>query len=100
MANVPIVPEVDPPEELFSVDPKKCIGLKISPDKLNHIRKERLKSLGLNDKAIYANINRIKEELEYFEKIVDRIGRQVVDVSNKAVEETANIIHHLKTKGR
>ncbi len=74
--------------------------LKISPDKLNHIRKERLKSLGLNDKAIYANINRIKEELEYFEKIVDRIGRQVVDVSNKAVEETANIIHHLKTKGR
>ncbi|MCM3446786.1 pyruvate, water dikinase regulatory protein [Bacillus velezensis] len=100
VANVPIVPEVDPPEELFSVDPKKCIGLKISPDKLNHIRKERLKSLGLNDKAIYANINRIKEELEYFEKIVDRIGCQVVDVSNKAVEETANIIHHLKTKGR
>nr|MDH3084147.1 kinase/pyrophosphorylase [Bacillus subtilis] len=98
VANVPIVPEVDPPEELFNVDPKKCIGLKISPDKLNHIRKERLKSLGLNDKAIYANINRIKEELEYFEKIVDRIGRQVVDVSNKAVEETANIIHHLKTK--
>lgn len=98
VANVPIVPEVDPPEELFNVDPKKCIGLKISPDKLNHIRKERLKSLGLNDKAIYANINRIKEELEYFEKIVDRIGCQVVDVSNKAVEETANIIHHLKTK--
>ncbi|MEH7661908.1 kinase/pyrophosphorylase, partial [Bacillus velezensis] len=65
VANVPIVPEVDPPEELFSVDPKKCIGLKISPDKLNHIRKERLKSLGLNDKAIYANINRIKESLEY-----------------------------------
>ncbi|MBD4894622.1 kinase/pyrophosphorylase, partial [Xanthomonas citri pv. citri] len=51
VANVPIVPEVDPPEELFNVDPKKCIGLKISPDKLNHIRKERLKSLGLNDKA-------------------------------------------------
>ncbi|MCY8721098.1 kinase/pyrophosphorylase, partial [Bacillus sp. S10C12M] len=55
---------------------------------------------GLNDKAIYANINRIKEELEYFEKIVDRIGCQVVDVSNKAVEETANIIHHLKTKNK
>ncbi|MBD5024575.1 kinase/pyrophosphorylase, partial [Xanthomonas citri pv. citri] len=29
VANVPIVPEVDPPEELFNVDPKKCIGLKI-----------------------------------------------------------------------
>ena len=35
VANVPIVPEVDPPEELFSVNPAKCIGLKISPEKLS-----------------------------------------------------------------
>lgn len=98
VANVPIVPEVDPPEELYRVDPSKCIGLKISPDKLNNIRKERLKSLGLNDKAIYANMNRIKEELEYFEKIVMRIGCEVVDVSNKAVEETANIISGMMKK--
>ncbi len=46
VANVPLVPEVDPPEELFMVSPKKCFGLKISPEKLNTIRRERLKSLG------------------------------------------------------
>lgn len=92
VANVPIVPEVDPPEELFQVSPEKCIGLTISPEKLNDIRKERLKSLGLNDKAIYANIGRIKEELEFFQGIVDKIGCEVVDVSNRAVEETAGII--------
>ncbi|AQX53710.1 pyruvate, water dikinase regulatory protein [Priestia flexa] len=92
VANVPIVPEVDPPEELFHVSPKKCIGLMISPDKLNDIRKERLKSLGLNDQAIYANIERIKEELDFFQGIVDKIGCEVVDVSNRAVEETAGII--------
>ncbi|MBE2974812.1 pyruvate, water dikinase regulatory protein [Priestia megaterium] len=92
VANVPIVPEVDPPEELFDVSPEKCIGLTISPEKLNDIRKERLKSLGLNDKAIYANIGRIKEELEFFQGIVDKIGCEVVDVSNRAVEETAGII--------
>ncbi|MCY9016296.1 kinase/pyrophosphorylase [Priestia megaterium] len=92
VANVPIVPEVDPPEELFGVSPEKCIGLTISPEKLNDIRKERLKSLGLNDKAIYANIGRIKEELEFFQGIVDKIGCEVVDVSNRAVEETAGII--------
>lgn len=92
VANVPIVPEVDPPEELFKVSPKKCIGLKISPEKLNFIRKERLKALGLNDQAFYANIDRIKEEIEYFDKVVEKIGCQVIDVSNKAVEETANII--------
>jgi len=52
VANVPLVPEVNPPEELFLVDPKKCFGLVISPEKLNVIRKERLIALGLNDDAI------------------------------------------------
>ena len=94
VANVPLVPEVDPPEELFSISPEKCFGLRISPEKLNDIRKERLKSLGLNDNANYANLERIKEELSYFDKIVERIGCPVIDVTNKAVEETANIIYN------
>ncbi|HLT57135.1 MAG TPA: kinase/pyrophosphorylase, partial [Bacillota bacterium] len=95
VANVPIVPEVDPPEELFEVDPKKCIGLSIKPEKLNEIRKERLKALGLKDEATYANMDRIHQELDYFNQIVDKIGCNVIDVSNKAVEETASIILHM-----
>lgn len=98
VANVPIVPEVDPPEELFQVSPKKCFGLKISPEKLNEIRRERLKSLGLDDCAIYANIDRIKEELQYFDEIVKKIGCEVIDVTNKAVEETANVIINIMRK--
>lgn len=100
VANVPLVPEVDPPEELFRTSPEKCFGLKISSDKLNSIRRERLISLGLNDQASYANMSRINEELEYFEKIVSKIGCQTIDVTNKAVEETANIIlnHYYKRK--
>ncbi|GAE46419.1 ATP/GTP-binding protein [Mesobacillus boroniphilus JCM 21738] len=92
VANVPLVPEVDPPEELFLVPREKCFGLRITPDKLNQIRRERLISLGLNDQAIYANIERIKEEIEYFDRIVEKIGCPVIDVTNKAVEETANVI--------
>jgi [pyruvate, water dikinase]-phosphate phosphotransferase / [pyruvate, water dikinase] kinase len=92
VANVPIVPEVEPPEQLFQVPREKCFGLKISPEKLLTIRRERLKSLGLNDQAIYANMDRIKEELAYFDEIVAKIGCDVIDVTNKAVEETASII--------
>lgn len=92
VANVPIVPEVDPPEELFEVNPDKCIGLRITSEKLNDIRKERLKALGLGDQATYANMDRIHQELDYFDRIVGKIGCSVVDVSNKAVEETANSI--------
>ncbi|EGL83430.1 phosphotransferase ydiA [Caldalkalibacillus thermarum TA2.A1] len=91
-ANVPLVPEVAPPEELFKVDPDKCVGLTIMPEKLIEIRSERLKALGLQPQASYANLERIKAELAYARQVMDQIGCQVIDVSNKAVEETANII--------
>jgi regulator of PEP synthase PpsR (kinase-PPPase family) len=92
VANVPLVPEVDPPEELFQVPKEKCFGLKIGPEKLNQIRRERLLSLGLDDQASYAQLDRIKKELTYFDSITKKIGCEVIDVTNKAVEETANII--------
>jgi len=92
VANIPIVPEVDPPEELYKVDPNRCIGLRINAEKLNEIRRERLKALGLGEQATYAKMNRINEELDYFDYVVNRISCEVIDVSNKAVEETANSI--------
>jgi len=92
VANVPIVPEVDPPEELFQLPPERCIGLTINPEQLNSIRTERLKALGLTAQANYANLDRINEELAYSQKIMEKLGCPVIDVSNKAVEETANII--------
>ncbi|WP_066192923.1 MULTISPECIES: pyruvate, water dikinase regulatory protein [Gracilibacillus] len=92
VANVPIVPEVEPPEALFTIPSHKCIGLRISPEKLNGIRKERLKSLGLGDQSSYAAFERIEEELTCFNDLVNKLGCPVIDVSHKAVEETANII--------
>ncbi|HIW12265.1 MAG TPA: kinase/pyrophosphorylase [Candidatus Salinicoccus stercoripullorum] len=90
--NVPLVPEVVPPKELYRVDPKKCVGLKINPQTLNKIRKERLTQLGLKDTASYANDRRIQEELDYFNEIISNIGCPVIDVSEMAIEETANEI--------
>lgn len=92
VANVPLVPEVPPPDELFEVPRKNCIGLIISPDKLNEIRKERLKALGLASQASYASYERILDELDYAEKIMKRVGCPIINVSNKAVEETAGLI--------
>ncbi|MDQ0299739.1 regulator of PEP synthase PpsR (kinase-PPPase family) [Salibacterium salarium] len=99
VANVPLVPEVDPPEELFKISSKKCIGLSISPEKLNDIRTERLKALGLKPEANYAKLERIEEELKHSKKVMDEIGCTVIDVSSKAVEETANMISNMFQKG-
>lgn len=90
--NVPLVPEVKPPAELFDVNPEKCVALRINPDTLYKIRKERLSQLGLKDTAMYANSTRIEDELTYFDEIIGKIGCPVIDVSDKAIEETANAI--------
>jgi len=92
VANLPLIPEVEPPEELFWVSPEKIVGLMIDPVQLRSIRQERLNSLGFDMHANYASMERIKMELDYARRIMDRIGCTVFDVSNKAVEEVANQI--------
>lgn len=92
VANVPLVPEIMPPEELFKVPPHKIIGLLIDPFKLNEIRSERLKTMGLTDGAAYADVKRINEELEYAKGIMRRLHCTIINVSNRAIEETADMI--------
>lgn len=92
VANVPLVPEIPPPQELFLVPSSRIIGLIIDPYKLNEIRVERLKVMGLAANASYAAVDRIVEELEYAKIIMSKLNCPVIDVSNKAIEETANRI--------
>ena len=92
VANVPLVIEVKPPELLFQIPSTKIIGLTNAPEKLNEIRVERLKALGLGRGSSYATFERILDELEYADKIMKRIGCPIIDVSNKAIEETAEVI--------
>jgi regulator of PEP synthase PpsR (kinase-PPPase family) len=89
-ANVPIVPEVEPPSELFRISSRKIIGLTVQPQSLLQIRQERLKSLGLTTDAEYASLSRIQKELAYADRLMAQLGCSVIDVTNKAVEETAS----------
>jgi len=93
------VPEVDPPEELYTISPRKVIGLILRPELLNQIRTERLKTLGLGKTSDYANMERIMQELEYARSIMKRIGCPIIDATGKAVEETASIVLELLFKG-
>lgn len=99
VANVPLVPEVAPPEQIFKLSPHKLIGLTIRPNHLNEIRRERLKTLGLTAHADYASMDRIIKELEYAEGIMKRAGCSMIDVTNKAVEETASRILEIYYRG-
>lgn len=99
VANIPIVPEVEPPKELYEISSKKIIGLTTDPKKLNDIRQERLKALGLDYTANYASMERILQEMEFAEKLFNRLKCPVIDVSTKAIEETASIILSIIREG-
>jgi len=98
-ANLPLVPEVTAPPELYKVPPQKVIGLTIKPSLLFEIRKERLKTMGLSPSADYASFERILHELEYADGIMRKIGCPVIDVTNKATEETAAKVLEIYYKG-
>jgi regulator of PEP synthase PpsR (kinase-PPPase family) len=90
VANVPLVLGIDPPKELFQVDPKRVVGLYIDPQRLVELRLARLKHLGQDPRTAYADLEEIEEELRYAKLLFRRQGWVSVNVSGKAVEETAN----------
>jgi len=99
VANVPLVPEVAPPKEIYQLQPNKLIGLTIKPKQLHEIRRERLNSLGLTSSADYASMERILKELEYAEGIMKKAGCTIIDVTSKAVEETATRVMEIYFRG-
>lgn len=98
VCNIPLVPESPIPKEVFEINPAKIIGLTNSPEKLYSIRKERLKSMGVKSEISYSALNRILEELDYAEKIMKKIGCPIINVSDAAIEETAEKIIRYQKK--
>ena len=90
--NIPLVPESQVPEQLFEIDPNKIFGLTDSVENISARRKNRLSTLGLPEDSLYAHKERILEEISYAHGIMKKIGCPIIDISNKAIEEVADII--------
>jgi regulator of PEP synthase PpsR (kinase-PPPase family) len=97
-ANVPIVKGIEPPQELWKVDPARVVGLTIDAERLAAIRGERVRGMGGGGR--YADLAEIYEELEYAEGIHRRLGCPVIEVSNLAIEETSRRIVRLVEERR
>ncbi|MFY9470836.1 MAG: kinase/pyrophosphorylase, partial [Bacillota bacterium] len=69
------------------------------PEKLVKVRKQRLRAMGLDENSSYADLTRILQELDYANEIFRQLGCGVIDVTDKAVEETANQVLEI-IKGR
>ena len=90
VANIPLIDNIDLPEAIFSLKKPQIIGLKISAEKLAHVRKNRFKAGTVND---YYDVKKISSELAWADKIFKRIdGIHIIDVTNRTVEEVSNRI--------
>ena len=100
VANLPLVPESDLPEEIWEVDPKRIIGLTNDVSILSEIRKERMIAYGMNPETFYSNTDRIEAEIYFAEKLYSELNCKMINVANKSIEETAgNIIAYLNDQG-
>jgi regulator of PEP synthase PpsR (kinase-PPPase family) len=89
-ANVPLVLGVDPPEELSQVDERKVFGVIVQPDMLMRIRQARLSHLGMPNDSSYGQRAHIENEIAYAREIFRKHPNwPVIDVTNRAIEETA-----------
>ncbi|WP_027338671.1 pyruvate, water dikinase regulatory protein [Halonatronum saccharophilum] len=90
VANISLSPEVVPPKELYELDKSKIVGLIIDPSILQKFRQERLKSMDFNQKVDYIKLDRIKEEIDYADSIIDCLGCPIINITNKSIEEVAD----------
>jgi len=98
-ANVPIVKGIDPPSELFNVDPTKLVGLTIDATRLREIRRQRAARLGGNQRS-YSELVEIYAELEQADAIHRRLGCPVIEISELSIEEMAARVIRLVERRR
>ncbi len=98
-ANVPIVKGIEPPSELFAVDPTKIVGLTIDAERLADIRQIRVRHMGGSNRG-YTQLAEIYEELDEAAAIHRRLGCPVIDVTGLSIEETAHRMTRLVARRR
>src|SRR5438045_982745 len=74
----------------LEVDDRKVFGLIVQPDMLMRIRQARLSHLGMPQDSSYGQRAHIDNEIAYSREIFRKHANwPVIDVTNRAIEETA-----------
>ncbi|WP_413379926.1 pyruvate, water dikinase regulatory protein [Alkalihalobacillus sp. 1P02AB] len=98
VANLPLIPGIAPPSELFTLQNTLIVGLTMDPNHLLKVRTERLKVIGLPNTTSYTEFEPVKSELSYGNMIMKQLMCPVINVSNKSIEEAAVEILSLMNK--
>ena len=94
-ANVPMVPNVPLPPEVFAKEGALVVGLTISADRLIMIRKNRLAAMKETRAGDYTEEDAVRQEVMAAQKLFERECWPTIDVSRRSIEETAAAILNL-----
>ncbi|MBN2577625.1 MAG: kinase/pyrophosphorylase [Pirellulales bacterium] len=90
-ANVPLIPDIPPPEPLLEVSPLRVFCLTMAAEKLCQLRHTRAVSTGIPVES-YASAEQVRKELDYAARLCTTHGWCQIDVTGKSVEEAAREI--------
>ncbi len=94
-ANVPFVPDIPLPPQLFQSTRPLIVGLWASADRLVQVRRNRLNTLGEVRDTSYVDVDSVRSEVMETKKLFEQYGWPAIDVSRRSVEETAAAIVNL-----
>lgn len=99
VANIPLVNGINPPEQLYTVDPARVFGLKISSVQLIAHRAKRLKNFNNDSNTIYTDQRKVNDEIRFAERVFEKGGFTIINITNKPIESSSNeIIEHISNR--
>ena len=94
-ANVPFVPGVPLPRELLVAEKPVIIGLTNDPERLIHLRRNRLSMLDHNEATDYTDLEAVRAEVREARRLFAERHWPVIDVTRRSIEETASSVYRL-----
>jgi [pyruvate, water dikinase]-phosphate phosphotransferase / [pyruvate, water dikinase] kinase len=94
-ANVPIVPGVALPSELLTAIKPLIVGLTNDPERLIHLRRNRLSMLDHSEATDYTDLESVRTEVREARRLFAEHHWPVIDVTRRSIEETAASIYRL-----
>ncbi len=91
-ANVPLIQGIDPPPTLFTIDPRRVVGLDLDPERLIAYRRTRQIGLNVPAQSAYTDPQVVYAEMEYARQVFQRGQFTIVDITEKSIEESAERI--------
>ncbi|MEQ8229058.1 MAG: pyruvate, water dikinase regulatory protein [Rhodospirillales bacterium] len=98
-ANVPFVPGVPLPDDLYKLTHPLVVGLTKDPRRLVEIRRQRLRLLDQDENTDYVDLDMVSKEITEARRVFAKYEWPVINVTRKSIEETAaNVIQLLSRR--